>query len=143
MLSQSQKDKCDAKGYPMYKFRKAYLRELSFNHHLHLHLLLLRHHHHNVHHLSHTTSLRTRHTLHLLGKRAPIIRLQFRILDSFLRPLLMQSTNMVLTFLEEEELVAYAFYDENAAGVLLDDGFFVLFCYELALTSTRGPLIDY
>lgn len=33
---------------------------------------------------------------------------------------------MVLRSLEEEELVADAFADEDAAGVLLDNGFLVL-----------------
>jgi len=38
----------------------------------------------------------------------------------------MQSTNVVLRLLEEEQFVADAFLDEDAAGVLLDDGFLVL-----------------
>lgn len=70
--------------------------------------------------------LRLRHALHLFTQRPPIIRLQLRILDTFLRPLLVQSTNMVLRLLEEEQFVADAFLDEDAAGVLLDDRFLVL-----------------
>jgi hypothetical protein len=38
-----------------------------------------------------------------------------------------QSTNVVLALLEEEQFVTDAFLDEDAAGVLLDDGFLVLF----------------
>jgi hypothetical protein len=72
------------------------------------------------------TLLSRRHTLHLFTKRAPVIRLEFSILDSFLRPLLMETTNVILGFLEEEEFVTDAFADEDAAGVLLDNGFLVL-----------------
>lgn len=72
------------------------------------------------------TLLCTRHALHLFTQRPPIIRLKLRVLDTFLRPLLVQTTNVVLRFLEEEELVADAFADEDAARVLLDNGFLVL-----------------
>lgn len=76
--------------------------------------------------LSLSLLLSTRHTLHLLTQCAPIIRLQFSILDAFLSPLLMQSANMVLTLLKEDEFVADTFADEDATGVLLDNGFLVL-----------------
>jgi hypothetical protein len=39
----------------------------------------------------------------------------------------MQSTNVILALLEEEKLIADAFADEDAAGVLLNNGFLVLF----------------
>jgi len=38
----------------------------------------------------------------------------------------MQSTDVVLGFLEEDEFIADAFTDENAASMLLDNGFLVL-----------------
>lgn len=75
--------------------------------------------------------LSSRHTLHLFTQGAPIVCLQLGILDAFLGPFLVQTTNVVLRFLEEEQLVADAFADEDAAGVLLDNGFLVLMRYTL------------
>lgn len=42
----------------------------------------------------------------------------------------MQLTDLVLALLEKEEFVLEAFLDEDGAGVLVDDGLFVLvfFC---------------
>ena len=42
------------------------------------------------------------HVLHLLTQRPPIIRLQFRIFDAFLAPILMQFADVVLRLLEVE-----------------------------------------
>ena len=67
-----------------------------------------------------------RHTLDLLTERSPIIRLQLRVLDALLAPLLVQPGDVILALLEEKELITDAFPDEDAAGVLLDNGFFVL-----------------
>lgn len=75
---------------------------------------------------THPHLIRSRHTLHLLAQRPPIIRLQLRVLDALLAPFLMQPADVVLRLLEEEQLVADALFDEDAAGVLLDYGFLVL-----------------
>jgi hypothetical protein len=38
----------------------------------------------------------------------------------------MQPADVILALLEEQQLVPYAFFDEDTARVLLDDGLFVL-----------------
>lgn len=38
----------------------------------------------------------------------------------------MQSTDVVLTLLEEEQFITDAFFDENTSGMLLDNRFLVL-----------------
>lgn len=70
--------------------------------------------------------VRSWHTLHLLTQRPPVIRLQFCILDALLAPLLVQSRDVVLALLEEEQFVTDAFLDEDAASVLLDNRFLIL-----------------
>lgn len=67
-----------------------------------------------------------RHALDLLTERSPIVGLQLRILDALLAPLLVQPRDVVLALLEEKKLITDALLDENAAGMLLHDGFFVL-----------------
>jgi hypothetical protein len=84
--------------------------------------------------------LSNRHTLHLLGQGAPIIRLQLSILDTFLRPFLMQSTNVILALLEEEKFIADAFADEDAAGMLLDNGLLVLFPHISYIIPKMDPV---
>ena len=42
-----------------------------------------------------------RHMLHLITKPPPIIRLQLRILDPLLAPILMQPAHMILRLLEK------------------------------------------
>lgn len=78
-------------------------------------------------HTYYSLLLSHRHALHFLTQRPPIVSLQLGVLDPFLRPLLMQSGHMILALLEESEFVADAFCDEDAAGMLLDNGFLVLF----------------
>jgi hypothetical protein len=82
-----------------------------------LHIILQEHHRHLI---------PQRHPLHLLTQPPPIIRLQLRILNPFLAPVLVQAADMVLALLEEQQLIANALFDEDAAGVLGDDGLFVL-----------------
>lgn len=60
-----------------------------------------------------------RHPLDLVTQAAPIVRLQFGVLDSFLAPVLVQPADMVLALLEVDEFVADALLDEHAPGVLL------------------------
>ena len=66
--------------------------------------------------------------LNLIPQPPPIIRLQFRILDALLTPILMHTTDMILRALEVVEFVADAFFDEDATGVLVCYRLFVLFC---------------
>lgn len=65
--------------------------------------------------------LSRRHPLYLIAQLSPVIRLQFRILDSLLTPVLMQAADVVLALLEVDEFVPDAFLDEHAPRVLLHD----------------------
>lgn len=67
-----------------------------------------------------------RHILHLLTPRPPIIRLQLRVFDPLLTPILMQLADVVLTLLEEEKFVSDALLDKHPPRVLVHDGLFVL-----------------
>lgn len=67
-----------------------------------------------------------RHPLDSVNHRAEVVGLQFRVLDALLCPILVKPGDAVLSALEEEQLVADAFFDEDAAGVLVNDGLFVL-----------------
>ena len=67
-----------------------------------------------------------RHILDLLAQCPPIVRLQLRILDELLAPVLMKLANMVLRLLEEDQLVPDALFDEYAPSMLVDDGLLVL-----------------
>lgn len=67
-----------------------------------------------------------RHALDLLTERSPIVRLQLRVLDALLAPLLVQPGDVVLALLEEQELVTNTLFDEDAAGMLLHDRLLVL-----------------
>ena len=80
------------------------------------------------------------HALHLLTQGTPIICLELSVFDAFLGPFLIETRNMVLRLLEEEELVADAFADEDATGVLLDNGLFVLL---LLLGKGTGLNVDW
>jgi len=71
-------------------------------------------------------SITQRHTLNTIHQSPPAIRLQLGILDALLRPLLMRPGNPPDHALEEDDLVAHAFLDEDAARVLVDDGLLVL-----------------
>lgn len=62
-----------------------------------------------------------RHPLHFITQSPPVIRLQLRIFDSLLTPVLVQTTDMVLARLEMDELVTNALLDEHAARMLLHD----------------------
>jgi hypothetical protein len=79
-----------------------------------------------------------RHALHRVRQRAEILHLQLRRLDSLLRPILMQPADVVLRALEEEQFVAHALLDEDAAGVLVDDGLFVLVMISKTFPSRFG-----
>ena len=68
-----------------------------------------------------------RHALNGIHAPAPIIRQQLRVLDPLLRPVLVQARDAVLAVLEIQQFVAQALEDEDAAGVLGDDGLFVLY----------------
>lgn len=70
--------------------------------------------------------LAQRHSLDLFAKRPPVVRLELRILDTLLAPVLMQLAGVILRVLEVEQLVADALLDEDAAGVLLHDRLLVL-----------------
>jgi hypothetical protein len=74
----------------------------------------------------HCSLFSPRHTLDFVCKGTPIVCLQLGVLDTFLRPVLVQLADVVLGLLEEEELVADALFNEDTASVLGDDGFFVL-----------------
>ncbi len=73
-----------------------------------------------------TTSFPKRHVLDFLAQRPPIIRLQLRIFDSLLAPVLVQPAHEILRLLEKYELVPNTFFDENAPSVLVYDGLFIL-----------------
>ena len=77
--------------------------------------------------------------LDLLTQPPPIIRLQLGILDTLLAPILMCTTDMVLTLLEVDKFVSDAFFDEDAAGVLVDNGLFVLRFVSLAWDVIEQP----
>lgn len=61
------------------------------------------------------------HLLDRINHRAEVVRLQLRVLDALLRPVLVKTGDAVLCALEEEQLVANAFFDEHAASVLVND----------------------
>ena len=67
-----------------------------------------------------------RHPLDLLTQRSPVVRLELCILDPFLAPILMQSADMILRLLEEEQLVPDALLDKDAAGMLVNDRLLIL-----------------
>ena len=50
----------------------------------------------------------------------------------------MQLTDLVLALLEKEEFVLEAFLDEDGAGVLVDDGLFVLFVFRIWVRFLGG-----
>lgn len=62
-----------------------------------------------------------RHILHLLTPRPPIIRLQLRVFDPLLTPILMQLADVVLALLEEEKFVSDALLDKHPPRVLVHD----------------------
>lgn len=67
-----------------------------------------------------------RHPFDGVDASTPIVRLEFRVLDPLLRPVLVEARDAVLAVLEVQQFVAQALDDEDAAGVLGDDGLFVL-----------------
>ena len=71
-------------------------------------------------------SVPQRHMLDILVEPPPIVRLELRILDALLAPILMQSTHLILRVLEIDQLIANTFHDEYTSGVLVDDGLLVL-----------------
>lgn len=73
-----------------------------------------------------TASLPRGHAVDFLAQRPPVVRLQLRILDSLLAPVLMQMADMVLAGLEIDELVPDAFLDEHPERMLLHDRFLIL-----------------
>jgi hypothetical protein len=73
-------------------------------------------------------SITQRHPLNTIHQRPPAIRLQLSVLDALLRPVLMRPRDPPDHALEEDDLVAHALLDEDAARVLVDDGLLVLFC---------------
>ena len=68
-----------------------------------------------------THSISSRHVFDLVAQCPPIIGLELRILDPLLTPVLMQSADVILRLLENDQLIANAFLDENPASVLIDD----------------------
>lgn len=66
-------------------------------------------------------SITQRHILHLLAQCFPITRLQFGILHPLLTPVLMQLADMILALLKVRQFIPYAFLDENAPRMLIDD----------------------
>ena len=77
----------------------------------------------------HTNLLRSlcrRHGFDLFAQSSPIICMQFRIFDSFLTPVLVQLADVILAHLEEQKLVADAFFDQDTPCVLLHDRLFIL-----------------
>lgn len=67
-----------------------------------------------------------RHTLDRINHTTEIVSLEFRILDTLLSPVLVESRDTILCCLEELNFISDAFLDEDTAGVLVDDGLFVL-----------------
>lgn len=80
-------------------------------------------------------SLSQRHGLSLLLQLFPIIRLQLRVLNPFLRPILTEATNMILRRLEVDEFVADTLLHEDTTGMLGNDRLLVLENIEI---SKRG-----
>jgi hypothetical protein len=76
--------------------------------------------------INRSTSIPQRHPLNPIHKPPPAIRLQLRILDPLLRPVLMRPGNPPNHALEKQNLVPHAFFDKHAARVLVDDRLFVL-----------------
>lgn len=71
-------------------------------------------------------SVTKRHPLNPINQPSPAIRLQLRILNPLLRPLLMQPRNPRNRALEKHNLVPHALLDKNSARVLVDDRLLVL-----------------
>lgn len=71
-------------------------------------------------------SLPRRHSVDFLAERTPVIRLQLRVLDALLAPVLMEPADVVLAGLEEDELVPDTLLDEYSTRMLLHDRFLVL-----------------
>lgn len=67
-----------------------------------------------------------RHSLNFVAQATPVVRLKFRILDTLLAPVLVQTADMILALLEVDEFVTDAFFDKDAPSMLLHNGFFVL-----------------
>lgn len=67
-----------------------------------------------------------RHPLNFIAQATPVLRLQFRVLDTLLAPVLMQAADMILALLEVNEFITNAFRDEDTPSMLLHNGFFVL-----------------
>lgn len=85
-----------------------------------------------------TRLLPRRHTLDLVTQSTPIVRLQFRVLDPFLAPVLVKPADMVLALLEVDEFISDALLDEHAPRVLLHDRFFVLRMAGVSAVGTTG-----
>jgi hypothetical protein len=66
------------------------------------------------------------HAFYFLAESSPVICLQFRVLDPLQAPVLVQTANVVLAVLEDDELVTDALLDENTSCVLLYNRFLVL-----------------
>ena len=66
-------------------------------------------------------SISCRHIFDLVTQCPPIIRLELRILNPLLTPVLMESADVILRLLEKDELIANAFPDKDSASVLIDD----------------------
>ena len=60
-----------------------------------------------------------RHPLDFVAQATPVIRLQFRVLDTLLAPVLMQPADVILALLEVDKFIANTFCDEDAPGMLL------------------------
>ena len=67
------------------------------------------------------------HSFYLFTESSPIICLKFGIFDSLLTPVLMQAADVVLAVLEVKKLVTNAFFDKDAASMLLHNRLLVLF----------------
>lgn len=82
-----------------------------------------------------------RHTLHRVHHASKVVGLKLRVLDAFLRPILMQPGHAVLCALEAQQLIANTLLDEDAACMLIDDRSLVLFeCQSRVLDHLRKIL---
>lgn len=83
-----------------------------------------------------------RHSLCFLLHLLPIVGMQFRVLNPFLRPILTQTANMILGRLEVHQLVSNTLSNENTSSMLRNNWLFVLHMVSMNLLHLITPYFD-
>lgn len=71
-------------------------------------------------------SIPKRHSIDFFAQSSPVVRQQLRVLDALLAPILVQTTDVILATLKEENFVTDAFLDEDRPSMLGDNRLLVL-----------------